>query len=271
MRKIIAISVLLGAAIGLVACGGGGSGSTTPTPKVDTTAPQLTLATSSPASTTTTIVVTANEDLGGNVAITVKNSATTTLSGSTTLNPGNRGMTWTSTSGELACNTVYSVTATATDLAGNTGTMNGTVTTAGCPAASWWPPTTITPVGTKVFGANQLPAGCNAWNQQCWKDAVANGTVKFVASGGTNAGRAVVFAYFRNTTVQFGVNGLWNYLPIYADDGSLVGSDIFGGDATEVEWIVGSANGAIVRGGGQCFERFNAGSTWSNRSVICPF
>lgn len=139
--------------------------------------------------------------------------------------------------------------------------------------ANWWNGTQVAiyPMGTKVVGANQLPQGCNSWSQQCWKDSVANGTVKFVSSEGKNlTGRNIVFAYFRNTTVMFGADGLWNYLPFYADTGEAASQDISGGDATSVDYVVGNQVGVVISAGGQCYERYFNGSTgWNNRSVAC--
>lgn len=141
----------------------------------------------------------------------------------------------------------------------------------------WWPPTNITPMNVKVSGANQLPAGCNAWADQCWKDAVTNGTVKLVATSATMAGsnsRSVVFAYFRNTTELFGVTGLGNVLPVYADDGSLVGQDISGGVAQEIDWVYGNANGAIahIKVAGTCVQySWDAvAKIWSSAPATCP-
>ena len=141
--------------------------------------------------------------------------------------------------------------------------------------AGWWPPKNVTPIGTKVFNANQLPQGCNAWAQQCWKDSVANGTVKFITTSATGANpRPIVFAYFRNTSTAFGVTGLWNVLPIYADDGSLAANDIFGGIASEIDQVLGNSSGVILhdKPTGICVELyyFAQGFTWSSREVICP-
>lgn len=148
MSRAFGALATLAVALTLAACGGGGGGGNTPppvtctapqvnvngvctTPPTDTTKPVLTLATASPASLTTTVTVTSNEDLGGNVAIIVKNGAAT-VAGATTLNQGNLGMTWTP-SAALACNTAYTVNASASDVAGNVGTATFTVTTVGCP------------------------------------------------------------------------------------------------------------------------------------------
>lgn len=109
--------------------------------------------------------------------------------------------------------------------------------------------TWVADTNTKIFTANQLPSGCNSLASQCWKDAIANGTVKFIATTATMTNynsRPVMFAYFRNTTTFFGVTGMWNYLPIYADDGSLVDQDISGGVAQEIDWVLGNDLGILV-------------------------
>lgn len=113
-------------------------------------------------------------------------------------------------------------------------------------------------VGVKVVGTNELPAGCTFWADQCWKDSVANGTVKFIATPALMIGynnRPVVFAYYRLYSTIFKANQ-WNYLPIYADDGSLVGSNIFGGLSQEVDFAQGSAKGVIIheKSTGNCYE-----------------
>lgn len=145
-------------------------------------------------------------------------------------------------------------------------------------ASTWWPPATIAPVGTKVSGANQLPAGCNTWTDVCWQNAVKNGTVKFVATSAVMTGysnRPIVFAYFRNTTTALGVTGLWNVLPFYADDGSPVGPDISGGATYQIDFVVGTAKGEISHdtSTGLCYETHwnQAQKLWETGSpVSCP-
>ncbi|MEK7604725.1 MAG: hypothetical protein AAB442_02950 [Patescibacteria group bacterium] len=143
---------------------------------------------------------------------------------------------------------------------------------------AWWAAARIYAMGVKVVGANQLPPGCNTWAQQCWKEAVANGTVKFVAtSAADHTGRPIIFAFFRNNTTMFGVTGLWETLPVYADDGTFAGSDIGGGVASEVDLIFGSLNGGVVHevASDRCFEKYyfvnpqNGGTSWSVRPVTC--
>ena len=113
-------------------------------------------------------------------------------------------------------------------------------------------------VGVKVIGTNELPAGCTFWADQCWKDSVANGTVKFIATHALMVGfndRPVVFAYYRLYSTIFKVNS-WNHLATYADDGSLVGSNIFGGNVEEVDFAQGSPKGVIFHSKptGDCYE-----------------
>jgi hypothetical protein len=99
----------------------------------------------------------------------------------------------------------------------------------------------------KVGNVGQLPVGCTSWKQQCWKDAVANGTVKFIATSAKMTGvndRPIMFAYFRNTTTAFGVTGQWNYLPFYADDGTTF-TEIGGGVSSEADWVYGTEKGII--------------------------
>ncbi len=281
MRKFITpgfgalvASILLVAT--LAACGGGGGGSTAPTPTpIDSTRPVLMLATSSPASVTTTIVVTSNEDLGGaNLFVTVKNG-TSTIAGTTNLNTDNRGMTWTSTGGALICNTVYSISASAADLTGNVGTLpTTTVTTLGCSTASWWP-TTVHPIGEKVFGMNAIPAEVQFFGDTTWQKVVKNGTVKFLSSGTMMtewSTRPVVWALY--TIPQY---GLWCARPVFQDDGGVADNlSITAGNCnTEpVDWVMGSPNGIIrhFTNRNECYE-YTWNSTrlgFDSPQVVCP-
>jgi hypothetical protein len=149
----------------------------------------------------------------------------------------------------------------------------------------------VYPMGFWVVGANQLPPGCNTWKDQCWRDSVANGTVKFIATSAIMTGystRPIVFAYFRNTSTMFGVTGLWNYLPFYADDGSPFGPDIFGGSYSETDRVYGTAKnvangtaGGIIihdKSTGLCCELAwdTAQKSWDNNGtgsgtpITCP-
>ncbi len=144
-----------------------------------------------------------------------------------------------------------------------------------------WNPTLkayVYDINTKVSGKNtQLRDGCNSWSDKCWEESVKNGTVKFISTSATMTdynNRPIVFAYFKNSSKMYGQDGLWNYLPIYADDGSLVGPDIFGGDSQEIDWVYGTNKGIIVhiKEGGVCAERSwdKEYKTWYNKLVNCP-
>lgn len=122
-----------------------------------------------------------------------------------------------------------------------------------------------------VLGTNQLPVGCISVSQQCWKDAVSGGTKVLFLDG--NDGGKTFFAYFRNTSTAFGVTGLWNVLPLRAN-GSLYGSDIFGGGTQEVEWVMMNPTGpgAILHYSNGCTEVYPdlGGKAWTSRPTTCP-
>jgi hypothetical protein len=275
--RFAAALATLATAFLLVACGGGGGGGSSggggSTP--DTTPPVLTLATSSPATTTTTIVFTSDEDLSGTVSVTVKNG-TATVAGATALGAAGRSIVWTP-SASLAFSTSYSVSASASDLSGNVGTATGVVMTVADPTA-WWPPATITPVGVKVFGAAQIPAGCTSWFQQCWKDLVKSGGMKFIETPAVMTGvnsRPIVFAFYQNAS------GIWKVLPMYRDTGELVSSDISSGVSIEIDWAQGTTLGGAFheKTSGDCYETtwFPPTTTpgvrsaeWANTKVTCP-
>ncbi len=235
----------------LVACGGGGGGSApapTPTPSADTQKPTISSTASTPMGLTQTFSVASDEALNGNgFVVTVKNGgADVALSNvfgkdgkSATISPATL---W-------PAGAVLNVSVSATDLAGNVGTATFALSTAATPLSA------AAAIGTKVFGANQLPAGCTTQSQQCWKDAAANGTVKFLATNGkmigtSNATRTIVFAYYRTES------GLWAVTPVYADEATPVSTNINRGSIAEVDFAVGTAGGAIFRDkpSGLCVE-----------------
>jgi hypothetical protein len=128
----------------------------------------------------------------------------------------------------------------------------------------------VFPMGDKIGNVQQLPAGCDTFRDACWKAAIAAGTVKFIATSAMMTGysnRPVVFAYFRNTTAASGVTGLWNSLPVYADDASPAAYDIGGGFASQIDRVYGTPNGIILHdaSSGLCAEwAWNATSlTWA--------
>jgi len=177
----------------------------------DSTKPVLSVRGSTPAFSTTsntlsaTIIVDSNGVLGANVSrlplgyMTVVDSSNAGRSITVNFTDASRKAVQLVASG-LSYATAYTATFALPDLAGNTTQLAVPFTT---PAeAVWWPPATITPMGVKVFGANQLPEGCTSWLEPCWKEAVRNGIVKFVDTPAkmvglptANKDRSVVFAY----------------------------------------------------------------------------
>jgi hypothetical protein len=278
IMKIATIAGLV-LAFTLAACGGGGGGGTTtpppPPPPTDTTKPTFTFV----SSTASSVVVKASEAVMTSGASVSLVDGGAVKSGSTTLGTDQMTMTWTSTSGDLACGKTYTVAATATDLAGNASAPPATpmtLTTTACPTSYWNPVPTFTAMGTKVFGANQLPAGCTSQSMQCWKDAVANGTVKFVATTATMTGlnsRPIVFAYYKTA------DGLkWNTQPYYADTGEAVSGDLTGGSTVNIDMVVGNVPGMIFRVGTSCgqIKWYPAGdpsgnsNVWASAAASCP-
>jgi hypothetical protein len=279
IMKIATIAGLV-LAFTLAACGGGGGGGTTtpppPPPPTDTTKPTFTFV----SSTASSVVVKASEAVMTSGASISLVDGGAVKSGSTTLGTDQMTMTWTSTSGDLACGKTYTVAATATDLAGNASAPPATpmtLTTTACPTSYWNPVPTFTAMGTKVSGANQLPAGCTAETMQCWKDAVTNGTVKLVATTATMTGsnsRPIVFAYYKTAA------GLWNFIPMYADTGTLVGGTINDGVSSEADWTSGFSQGLYIheKSSGQCFAKTWFGpndpsgnsNVWATNPATCP-
>ena len=276
LRRLGSPGVSLFLASALVACGGGGDGgSTTPTPTP-----------SNPA----TGIVTANGCvvMDDNASCNATASWATQNASSPRLSSG--GATISTLAAGSATFAVPLGTSAVAISNGNTVLASVNVVAA-CGASSlavngvcksnpsaWWPPATITPIGVKVYGASPIPAGCTSWYQQCWKDLVRNGEVKFIETPQVMTGinsRPIVFAFYRNAS------GLWNTLPTYRDTGELVGSDIFGGISQEYDWAQGTAHGIIIheKASGDCYEKAYYPPTtqpgvpsaiWDVKRVSCP-
>ena len=228
-------------------------------------APVLTMTSTSPLPVAGQIVVTSNQPLKSIDSVSIISSTNGSLAGNASISSDKLVITITPTSAPPYSSTL-TITVKAKNEADVEGTVVATVTTEAnahpCPAPSVW--TTglnacVYPMGYKVVGTNELPAGCTYWADQCWKDSVANGTVKFIATSATMVdynNRPVVFAYYRLYSTIFKTT-LWNYLPMYSDDGSLVGSDIYGGDYGETDFAYGSTRGVITHNkpSGECYLR----------------
>jgi hypothetical protein len=152
------------------------------------------------------------------------------------------------------------------------GTMSLSPFQFGCtPPAQWNGTFCVIPMGTKVVGANQLPPGCNTWKDQCWRDAVANGTVKLVESTAKEIGlndRPMMFAFFRNSTT-----GKWGFTPFYGDDGSTF-TEIGGQSTVEIDWVYGNEIGVVFHDAtrNSCGQSLwdAPTKTWFSRPTSCP-
>lgn len=125
-------------------------------------------------------------------------------------------------------------------------------------------------MGVWVEGANQLPAGCTSSAQPCWRNALSSGLVKLIATSATMtgySGRTVVFAFYRSA------DGLWNILPIYADDFSPVGFGIDGGMYSVIDKVYGNGSGIIIHHADNiCTQQswYEQSRNWGYRIASCP-
>jgi hypothetical protein len=188
---------------------------------------------------------------------------------------GSRVITW-STPGILPCNKVLTIGGTAEDLNHNVGQISGTVTTAACPVSYWNPVPVIATMGSRATSASQLPAGCTDESMQCWRDAVMNGTVKLLSTTATMVGvnsRPIIFSYFRNAA------GMWNFIPMYADTGMLVGNGLNGGGTTDIDWVQTFDKGLYVHAAAsnKCYantwfppnDPSGNSNVWSTNQIDC--
>ena len=124
--------------------------------------------------------------------------------------------------------------------------VTATFTTAQAPLA-WWPPTFI-PQGVKNYldatqatpgsvvnatfpGQTQsglLPPACRITGDDCWKEAVRNGTIKFVSTTAVDQvqpTRPIAFCFYKTVDTIFFPNLRTTFYcikPFFADDGTLV-------------------------------------------------
>jgi hypothetical protein len=175
-----------------------------------------------------------------------------------------------------------SVVAQAWDLAGNrSAAILRTYHTVDSPqVAAWWPPAQVAPIGTKVVGANALPAGCAGWPDSCWKDAVRNGTVKYFQAGGSivSEGRPVVHAFFQRMSPADGVTPQWCLMPEWQEDGwkpsptpAVVTTQLSCRNSS-IAFVQGSATGYILPdpGGATCTQYELSGASANPTPVACP-
>ena len=209
-----------------------------------------------------------------------------------TMTSGNKGFKFVPSTKPLFAQ-VYTYVVGVTDTLGKKLSIIGSFTTSSvsCVAPAVWNAGVKiceSPSVSPLIGANQLPVGCDTRTKQCWPDAIANGTVKAIASGATDgAGYAVTILFFRNTTSFGGVNGLWMLYPVRSIDGSPTTnsagvpanpSDIWSGITNEVTTVWGSQGGAILKmkvGLTESCRELTYNKTtnaweWTNNTVNCP-
>lgn len=237
------------------------------------------------------------------------------LTGSTLVaQNGNSSITFTNgtiTSGTIMFSTTYTFTgakltfSNAPDL-----TIAGSFTTGANPVTAWWPPTFI-PEGVKNFldktlatpgavvnatypGQTQsglLPPLCRITGDDCWKEAVRNGTIKFAATTAVNKlqpTRPVAFGFYKTVDTIFfpGQNTMMYCLkPFFADDGTLVNAAEkveSGCNTWEAIYQVSNSLGEILQqknpttGALACYQtkfvlnQDKISGGWTNTEVPCP-
>lgn len=142
---------------------------------------------------------------------------------------------------------------------------------------AWWPPATIHLVGEQVIGMNQLSSASLIIGDTAWKQAVTNGTVKFLDTGIVLTGystRSIVWAFYKGPLTGNSCTRL-----IYKDDGTGVANTSTEGncntDIPSADWAVGTSVGVIRHfpGKNQCYQlTWNQPTLGLNDLVVtCPF
>lgn len=203
---------------------------------------------------------------------------------------------------------------------GDVCTLSGNITTTGAGGSvvtpvsmsfgvvapvAWWPPTFVSMtymyldltkasagavVNATYPGQAQsglLPPACKRIGDDCWKEAVRNGTVRFTNIKGVNANqpsRAVVYGFYKTvSTLTMPGKMVYCAKPFYADDGTLA----FGGGSGDVEdrcspdegmYLVEKDLGVILQGKNSltgvsaCFYRSYSTlyDGWLTTEAACP-
>mgnify|MGYP005607585351 FL=1 len=143
--------------------------------------------------------------------------------------------------------------------------------------------TCVYPVHVKVSGTNKLQIGCITWKDQCWRDAVDSGVVKFIETKAVTTGvntRPIAFAYFYNGTTPSPSTGQYSYTIFYADTGEPFSNDINRGVKDEIDWVIGNEKGLILhlKNKDICYEtswypmtkeKGVSSNIWTNKKVEC--
>lgn len=254
-------------------------------------------------------------------------SANITLKGGTTTVAGTASAVGTKgfkfvPAAKLGYGQAYSFTASVKDTLGKTLAVSSTFITsliscavpkvsnaAGDPCIDptpWWPPTFV-PMGTRVYldsskatagsvvnatypGQSQsglLPVACRITGDDCWKEAVRNGAIKFVQTTALNnhqPTRPIAFGFYKTVDTIFfpGKHTLFYCMkPFFADDGTLVNPSekVESGNCNswEAVYIMGNELGEIweqknpASGVSACFQMQmdQALDGWTNTTIPC--
>lgn len=142
----------------------------------------------------------------------------------------------------------------------------------------------LAPEGVKVSGPRPVPAGCTDSGMQCWKDAVADGVVKFIATSARTTGvpgyedRPVMFGYFINGGGDSSYSGPNSATLFWADTGEPMWPvSVSSGYGLKINWAQGDLNGLFLQlSDGTCGRTHWVPPTaqydgaWTNTLVPCP-
>jgi hypothetical protein len=147
---------------------------------------------------------------------------------------------------------------------------------------AWWPPT-VTPKGVKVLQSElkQLPAGCLSFTDTCFKNFVASGKAKVVATDQTMVGLASPNDKRSIVTVGFITpSGKPQLTMFYADTGEPAVTDKIDVNINDpFDWVTGNEQGYLWKrtSNGVCYQwkwyysiSGSSGLFWSNEIVTCP-
>lgn len=246
-------------------------------------APVLTMTSVSPLPVTSPIVLTSNQPLKSIDSVSILSSTNGSVAGSASMSQDKLSITITPTS-VLPYSATLTITVKATSEANVQGSVVATVTTAQAPQGSWWPPTFV-PMGTKVYldstkapagavvngtfpGQTQsglLPADCKITGDECWKEAVRNGTIKFLATTAKNPNqptRPIAFGFYKTvSTILWPGKLAYCEKPFFADDGTLVAPN----DPVENRCVLAEHVFAVGNNFGEIIQQKN----YNNGVIAC--
>lgn len=271
------VTTLMVAALSLLAaCGGGGGDTPTPSPTPSSTGSVTASATNGTVNTdqdswsASVTFSTANVAAGGAVLKAngvVIHSGKTAGTMTVSAKVGNTAITLWDGSKQLA-----TVTLTGSCISGTTPDATGFCRAPTTGLVKYWPPASTAAQGVTFTAFKQLPAGCQSDLQQCWWDAIQDGTVTCLFSGATLNNREVMFCAFINRSTFLGGSGLYALQPVFADDGSLAGGTIGSGDVGPFLKAQGNQEGVVFYDDNtkKCYQEKLGNANWIKPQVSCP-